>query len=128
VLLILVAFTAAEFRLLLAQGLAQKHGSGVFPPVHGSWSIQPLPVLRYRALILLKRKIIKPSFKIILVKVSCLCLIYFKDNDEKSNSRSEFKCWAEKSTAGETGQRNLIHHAEGLTSTKRKTIANDATV
>jgi hypothetical protein len=65
VLLILIAFTAAEFRLLLAQGLVQKHGSGVFLPVHGSWSIQPLPLLRYRAPILLKRKRIKPSFKII---------------------------------------------------------------
>jgi hypothetical protein len=80
VLLILVAFTAAEFRLLLAQGLMQKHGSGVFLPVHGSQSIQPLPLLRYRAPILLKRKLIKPSFKIVLVKVSCLYLIYFKNN------------------------------------------------
>jgi hypothetical protein len=82
VLLILVAFTAAEFRLLLAQGLMQKHGSGVVLPVHGSRSIQPLPLLRYRVPILLKGNIIKPSFKIILVKVSCLYLIYFKDNDE----------------------------------------------
>jgi hypothetical protein len=80
VLLILVAFT--EFRLLLAQGLVQKHGSGGFLPVHGSRSIQPLPLLSYRAPILLKRKLIKLSFKIILVKVSCLYLIYFKNNDE----------------------------------------------
>jgi hypothetical protein len=77
-----MAFTAAEFRLLLAQGLVQKHGSGVFLPVHGNRSIQPLPLLRYRAPVLLKRKLIKPSFKIILVKVSGLYLIYFKNNDE----------------------------------------------
>jgi hypothetical protein len=77
-----VEFTAAEFRLLLSQGLLQKHGSGVFLPVHGSRSIQPFLLLRYRAPILLKRRLIKPSFTIILVKVSCLYLIYFKDNDE----------------------------------------------
>jgi hypothetical protein len=46
----------------------QKHGSGVVLLVHGSRSIQPLPLLRHRAPILLKGKIIKPSFKIILVK------------------------------------------------------------
>jgi hypothetical protein len=81
-LLILVAFTAAEFRLLLVQGLVQKHGSGGLPPVHGSQSIQPLQLFRYREPILLKRKLIKPSFKTILVKVSCLYLINFKNNDE----------------------------------------------
>jgi hypothetical protein len=43
-----------KFRLLLAQGLVQKHGSGVFLHVHGSQSIQPLSLLRYRAPILLK--------------------------------------------------------------------------
>jgi hypothetical protein len=71
-LLILVAFTAAEFRLLLAQGFVQEHGSGVVLPVHGSRPIQPLPLLRHRAPILLNGKIIKPSSKNILVKVSCL--------------------------------------------------------
>jgi hypothetical protein len=81
-LLILVAFTAGEFRCLLAQDLIQKHGSGVFLPVHGSRSIQPLPLLKYRAPISLRRKLIKPTSKIILVKVSCLYLIYFNNNDE----------------------------------------------
>jgi hypothetical protein len=80
VLLILVAFT--EFTLLLAQGLVEEHGSGVFLPVRGSQYFQPVPLLRYRAPILLKRKLIKPSIKIIFVKVSCLYLIYFKNFDE----------------------------------------------
>jgi hypothetical protein len=60
----------------------QKHGAGVVLPVHGSRSVQPLPLLRQREPILLKGKIIKPYFKMILVKVSCFYLIYFKNNDE----------------------------------------------
>jgi hypothetical protein len=77
-LVILVTFTAAEFILLLAQGFMQKRSSGVVLPVHGSRSIQPLSLLRHREPILLKENIIKPSFTIILVKGSCLYLIYFK--------------------------------------------------
>jgi hypothetical protein len=76
--------------------------------------ISAASIVQIQSTNIIKKKAHKPIFKIILVKCSCLYLIYFKNYDELSNSRSEFKFWAEKSTAGETRQQNLNRHAEGL--------------